>query len=78
MRLHLIHDDEGRILAAVDLSSGGEGQPTPHPAARDDQAGVELEVPEQYLDLGLAEICTRLRVDLERGELCMGEPPGAS
>lgn len=56
----------GRIVAAVRLDDEPDGGEGPRPLPGDGHRAVEIEVPAEYRDLGLAEICSGLRVDHER------------
>ncbi len=66
MKLHVLHDRTGRILAAVhldppELPEGGVGELRPVP--QKGQMSGDFEVPCEYADLGFAEACRTLRVD---------------
>jgi hypothetical protein len=65
MQLFVVHDGQGRILAA------GERRVTQTDLAPcgfvpgEGQRAVEVEVPEEYSGLGLGQICEGLDVDVE-------------
>jgi hypothetical protein len=70
MRLYVLHDREGRILAAANLMAEDREAAVPRPiAAGPEQVVVELEVPNEHRKGDLREICERLRVDLHRNQL---------
>jgi len=61
MKLALVHDEDGRILAASELD-GGELIARPNPASPAHSA-LEVDVPEEQRKGTLLDICQRLRVD---------------
>ena len=81
MRLHLLHDSSGRILAAARLDAESK-VPVPRPmAARGRQArATEIEVPAAYHGHDLPTICQTLRVDVKRKTLvpAKGKPTARS
>jgi hypothetical protein len=67
MRLRVVYDAEGRILAAAPLDgSGGEGLDQPQPVASDQQLVGDFEVDE------VADLATLL----ERGQLLVVDTSG--
>ena len=71
MRLRVVHDETGRIIAAADLDAE-ELTLLPEPASPEHTA-IEVEVPYEHRKGDLAEICQRLRVDPERKQLVPSE-----
>jgi hypothetical protein len=70
MRLSIVHDRDGRILAAADLDADDPDGATPRPVAvNPEHTTIELDVPNEYQQGDLREICERLRVDPERRQL---------
>ena len=67
MRLRIVHDKTGRIMAAAELYVGAFAV-LPEPASSDHFA-IELEVPPEHQKSDLAEICQRLRVEPSRKQL---------
>jgi hypothetical protein len=67
MRLRIVHDKTGRIMAAAELYVG-EFTVLPEPASPEHTA-IELEVPSEHQKSDLAEICQRLRVEPSRKQL---------
>lgn len=66
MRLHVLHDRTGRILAAVRLdspSSAPKATGTIRPVPRKGQLSAELDVPPEHANLEFVEVCRALRVD---------------
>jgi hypothetical protein len=59
MKLLALHDQEGRILAAV-RHSGYYNGPKPVPGQGD--TVVEIDVPDAHGHLGLDAICRRFRI----------------
>jgi hypothetical protein len=68
MKLQILHDPNGRILAAVHVKPDASG-PTPRPVAREGQALIELEVPHEHRGADLHTICGTLRVDVKLKKL---------
>jgi hypothetical protein len=68
MRLQVLHDAKGSILAAVDLDSRHDG-PMPRLSARRGQTILEVDVPPEHGKTDLATVCTTLRVDAKRRTL---------
>ena len=64
MRIHVLHDAKGRILAAVSLNSDGI-HPSLRPVAASGQKSLELEVPAAYQHEDLSTICGKLRIDVK-------------
>lgn len=65
MRLHVVHDADGNILAAVEESAEETNDmliARPFPVSPGHSA-AQIEVAQEYLHLHLEEICTRFRVD---------------
>ncbi|WP_248579540.1 hypothetical protein [Nocardioides sp. InS609-2] len=64
MRLHVLYDGEGRIVAAAP-SDVADGELVVRPVATEPghEAG-ELEVPSELEGAALADICERSRVDV--------------
>jgi hypothetical protein len=76
MRLHVLCDRDGRILAASRADAEpqyGGIVPIPVPS-RPNQTVSELEVPAESERGELDEICRRLRVDLEHKRLIALNP----
>ncbi|MFE3831022.1 hypothetical protein [Streptomyces sp. NPDC059092] len=71
MRLSIVHDDEGRIIAAAACETEGLVA-RPVPVDLHHQA-LEVEVPEEHGEGDLMEICQRLRVDTARQVLVPSE-----
>ena len=69
MKLHILYDAKGRILAAVDLTAETEGTPAIRPVPGRGQKSVELEVPSEHRDLDFLTACQSLRVDVRSGKL---------
>jgi hypothetical protein len=65
VKLHVVHDADGNILAAVqepDEETDDTLIARPFPLSAGHRA-AQIEVAQDYLHLQLEEICTRLRVD---------------
>ena len=61
MKLHIAHDESGRILAATEAGAKGAGdRPIPRPG----MTVVELEVPKEHASSKLSEYVHRLHVDV--------------
>lgn len=71
MRLAVVHDESGQILAAADLSAPGLiARPMP---ISTEHTALEVEVPYEHRQGDLYEMCQRLRVDPERKQLVLRE-----
>lgn len=72
-QLKILHDADGRILAAVsDVSGGAEGpQLAIRPASGQRLARVEVPVTHSGLSMGQLFRCLRIR----EGQVIVGDPP---
>lgn len=69
MKLYVIHDSSGNIVAAARL----DGDTVPHdlprprmlPVAKQDQMAAEVFVPTEHACLDFAAVCQRMRVDMK-------------
>jgi hypothetical protein len=64
MKLHVVFNQDGEILAAVQLDPGATVRARPR---ADEQAGhraADIYVPAEYGHYDLAAVCQRLRVDV--------------
>ena len=68
MRLRVVHDETGRIVAAAILPEGDDGVAAV-PLAGVREAGAEVDVPQDMAAEDLDVICTRLRVDPANNQL---------
>lgn len=72
MKMHLMYDPDGRIVAAVRLDGGGKAEshrggrrlPGIRPVLRPGHATAELDVPSEHAHLTFHEACKQLIVDL--------------
>jgi hypothetical protein len=65
MKLHVVFNKDGDILAAVQLASGTAVRARP---VADEQAGhrtADVYVPEEYRHFDLATVCQRMKVDVK-------------
>lgn len=69
MRLRVVHDASGRIVAAARVSEAGDDTLSPTPLAGPRQTAAELEVPDEVAREELDVICTRMRVDVPNNRL---------
>jgi len=69
MKLHLVHDAAGKILAAADITRGAMG---PRPMAGKGQHELVVDVPAEHDGKHLHELCLSLRVDTQRKRLVPG------
>ncbi len=60
MKLHLVHDTAGRILAAADITQSTSG---PRPIAGKGQRELVMDVPSEHATMSFLEVCQNLRVD---------------
>lgn len=70
MKLHVIFDRNGTILAATrsDPAEKTELRVRFEPIKEDGQSDAELDVPAEHANLDLVSICQRARVDISAGE----------
>jgi hypothetical protein len=61
MRLHVVYDKRGKIVAAVNLEPADSS--LLRPVAKKGQASAELEVPKEHAHLSFADVCQRFKVD---------------
>lgn len=66
MKLHILHNASGKILAAADLTESDDG---PRPVPRRGQRDVVLVVPPEHRSKGFLEICQTFRIDPKAGTL---------
>jgi hypothetical protein len=65
MRIHVLYDSSGRILAAVELPEGvSEDTSQVRPVAKPDQYTADLDVPPALADRGFKGVCETLVVDV--------------
>lgn len=64
MRLHVLFDPQGKILAAATVHDGSGVHVRPTADERAGHGVAELEVPRDYHDRDLAAMCRALHVDL--------------
>lgn len=70
MKLHVLYDRTGRILAAVHLDPpDGEGVGELRPVPRKGQMSADFEVPSECADLNFVAACRALRVDTKNRKL---------
>jgi hypothetical protein len=69
MRLRVVHDEDGRILAAAVVPEADDDSPKITPVAGHRQIAAEVEVPQEVADQNLDVICTRMRVDIRNNRL---------
>ena len=64
MKIHVLYDSSGRILAAVELSEDvSDGTPQVRPVAKPDQYTADLDVPPALAHLSFKDACEKLVVD---------------
>ena len=77
MKLHVLYDRAGRILAAVHLDAPVEpGQPRIgelRPVPRRGETAADFNVPPEYASRDFVEVCAALRVDPKRRVLVPAE-----
>jgi len=62
MRLFVLYDQQGRIVAATRLDPHPRFEP-PLPEADPGQSSAELELPAEYAHLTFAQACRQMMVD---------------
>ena len=63
MKLHILHDSEGRIVAASVPERGTRGSPIPRAVKGSEHAEAQLDIPEQHKHLEIQELLTRVTID---------------
>lgn len=72
MKIHVLYDSTGRILAAAELLEGvSEDMPQVRPVANPDQYTAELEMPTVMAHLSFKEACEKLVVDVAQKVHCL-------
>jgi hypothetical protein len=61
MKLHIVHNAAGKIMAAASVASNSDNGP--RPIAGKGQRELVLEVPSEHRGMSFLEICQSLRVD---------------
>jgi hypothetical protein len=61
MKLHVAHDQHGRILGAAEVGPKGAGD---KPVAKPGTSVAEMEVPKEFADKKLSEFMHHLHVDV--------------
>lgn len=64
MKLHIIHDAQGNIIAAAEVREGGLT-----PIAPAGHTHIQHDIPAEHEHLGLRELSRQLRVDMKSGRL---------
>jgi hypothetical protein len=65
MKMHVLYDSSGQILAAVELSEGvSEDTLRVRPVAKTDQYSADLDVPPALAHLSFKDACEKLVVDV--------------
>ncbi|MEV7229501.1 MULTISPECIES: hypothetical protein [Polymorphospora] len=73
MRLRVVYDEGGRIVAAAAVPERGDDSVVVTPLAGPRQVAAEVDVPDEMAGEGLDVICTRMRVDPTNGRLTPDE-----
>jgi hypothetical protein len=69
MRMHVLYDANGRILAAVELPEGAaEDAPQVRPVAKPDQYTADVDMP---TNLSFKDACEKLVVDVAQKVPCL-------
>jgi hypothetical protein len=65
MKMHVLDDSSGQILAAVELSEGASKNTLQvRPVVKPNQYSADLDVPSSLADMGFKDACERLVVDV--------------
>ena len=65
MKMHVLYDASGQILAAVELSeSASKDSLQVRPVAKPGQYRADMDVPPAHADLSFKDICEKLVVDI--------------
>jgi hypothetical protein len=68
MDMHVLYDRSGKILAAVEIKNGADGEdsvPPPRPVAQRGQRTADVTVPGEFHQLSFFEACTQLVVTIK-------------
>lgn len=72
MKMHVLYDASGEILAAVELSEGAsEDVLQVRPVAKADQYSADLDVPPGLAKLSFREACAKMVVDVAQKAPCL-------
>lgn len=63
MKLHVVHDEEGRITAASVPERGPYGSPIPRPLPGSRDTEAQLDIPDQHVQLELRELLDQVTID---------------
>ena len=69
MKLHVVYDKEGNILAAVSLDAETAVRARPVPDQQAGHKAVDVYVLAEHAHYDLAAVCQRLKVDHPKGKL---------
>ena len=62
MKLHVLFDRSGTILAAVQLDDEDPRVPKPRPVPQRGQFTADISVPAEYGEMSFFDVCTRMKV----------------
>jgi hypothetical protein len=65
MRLRVVFNEKGNILAAAPLDSRGPVRARPVANEQAGQRAAEVDVPSEYADYDVLAVCRRLRVNVK-------------
>jgi hypothetical protein len=67
MKMHVLYDARGQILAAVELSEGASKDALQvRPVAKSDQYTADLDVPAALAHMSFKDVCETLVVDVDQ------------
>jgi len=69
MRLRVVFNEKGNILAAAPLDSLGPLRARPVADERAGQRAADVDVPPEYGDYDVLAVCRRLRVSVSKGKI---------
>ncbi len=65
MRMHVVYDSHGQIVAAAELSEDiSDDTPQARPVTKPDQYSADVDVPADLAHLSFKEVCERSLVDV--------------
>lgn len=74
MKLHVLFNKEGEILAAAQIDPSFPVRIRPVPDEKAGHRVAQVYVPAEFRHFDIAGVCQRMRVDLKKGKLAELKP----
>jgi hypothetical protein len=69
MKLHVLFDKEGEILAAAQIDTSLPVRVRPVPDEKAGHRAAQVYVPAEYRHYDIAGVCQRMKVEVKKGKL---------